>query len=121
MKESTPRFAPDDLSPIFKKLGERCWKCVLVGGQAINILVQYHGNKTDKLASLLPYTCEDLDFLGGPLEVAILNKALQGRCITNKNSDPSPNAAVKLTPFKGGMLRIDMLTFIDGVDSGEVE
>lgn len=48
MKESTPRFDPDDLEPIFKKLGERGWKCVLVGGQAINILAQYHGNKTDK-------------------------------------------------------------------------
>jgi len=115
-------YHPDDLHKILLALSSQDWNAVIVGGQAINMLACAYANPTkERWKILIPFTSEDLDFLGGPVEVAILKKSLPGKCKVNKSFDPSPNAGVMLTPLQGKNLRIDILTYILGVDSAEAE
>jgi hypothetical protein len=93
---------------------------VLVGGHAVNFWAFIYRQLTPEWSELLPYTSEDVDFLGGRPEALMCKKLFGGVSNLNDGTDPSPQAGVILAPLYGTTIRFDIITSIIGVDSREV-
>jgi len=93
---------------------------VLVGGHAINFWALVYGLPTPEWNELLPFTSEDVDFLGGRTEALLCKRLFGGVSNLNDGTDPSPQAGVILAPLNGTTIRFDIITSIIGVDSREV-
>jgi hypothetical protein len=93
---------------------------VLVGGHAVNFWAVFYQESTPEWGSLLPYTSEDVDFLGGRPEALLCKRLFGGISNLNDGTDPSPQAGVILAPLNGTTVRFDIITSIIGVDSREV-
>jgi len=61
MSSESALFNPEDLQPVFQRLSEGGWDCLLVGGQALNVLAAHY--RID--GRLAPFVSEDLDYVGG--------------------------------------------------------
>jgi len=96
------------------------FKGVLVGGHAVNFWALLYGHPTQEWSDLLPYTSEDVDFLGGRPEALLCKKLFGGVSNLNDGTDPSPQAGVILAPLNGTTIRFDIITSIIGVDTQEV-
>jgi len=96
------------------------FKGVLVGGHAVNFWALIYGLSTPEWSELLPYTSEDVDFLGGLPEALLCKRLFGGVSNLNDGTDPSPQAGVILAPLNGTTIRFDIITSIIGVDSREV-
>ncbi len=92
---------------------------VLVGGHAVNFWAGLYREMTPEWSELLPYTSEDVDFLGGRPEALLCKKLFGGVSNLNDGTDPSPQAGVILAPLNGTTIRFDIITSIIGVDSRE--
>lgn len=93
---------------------------VLVGGHAVNFWAFIYRQLTPEWSELLPYTSEDVDFLGGRPEALLCKRLFGGVANLNDGTDPSPQAGVILAPLNGTTIRFDIITSIIGVDSREV-
>jgi len=96
------------------------FKGILVGGHAVNFWALIYGLSTPEWSELLPYTSEDVDFLGGRPEALLCKRLFGGVSNLNDGTDPSPQAGVILAPLNGTTIRFDIITSIIGVDSREV-
>jgi hypothetical protein len=93
---------------------------ILVGGHAINLWASAYRDKIPQLNEFLPFSSEDLDFIGGRIEAVEIQKILGGDLTLNKNFDPSPNTGVLITDDKNQALRIDFLASVYGLGDDEV-
>ena len=93
---------------------------ILVGGHAVNFWAFFYKQPTPEWGELLPFTSEDVDFLGGRTEALLCKKLFGGVSNLNDGTDPSPQAGVILAPLNGTTIRFDIITSIIGVDSREV-
>ena len=93
---------------------------VLVGGHAVNFWAGVYRKLTPEWSELIPFTSEDVDFLGGRPEALLCKKLFGGVANLNDGTDPSPQAGVILAPLNGTTIRFDIITSIIGVDSREV-
>jgi hypothetical protein len=116
---STKKWEPTDLREFFEKL--QGLEMIVIGGQAINLWAIRYGKDDPFWAKHLPYTSEDLDFLGGPTEALACKNSFNSWARINDGSDPSPNAGVIFVPWKGVVFRIDILTSVHGVSTTDVE
>jgi hypothetical protein len=115
------KYSADDVSPVLEAIARTAPKLVLIGGQAINYWSDKYQRQTLEWRRLRPYTSEDLDFYGGRAEALSCSKIIAGTKITlNDGHDPSPNAGVLFYPFKGGKLRVDILTAVYGLKTRDV-
>jgi hypothetical protein len=115
------KYSAADVSPILEAIARTAPKLVLIGGQAINYWSDKYQQNTPEWRSLSPYTSEDLDFYGGRAEALSCSKMIPGTKATlNDGHDPSPNAGVLICPFKGGKLRVDILTAVYGLRTRDV-
>jgi hypothetical protein len=115
------KYSADDISPVLEAIARTAPKLVLIGGQAINYWSDRYQQDTLEWRRLRPYTSEDLDFYGGRAEALSCSKVIPGTKATlNDGHDPSPNAGVLFCPFKGGKLRIDILTAVYGLKTKDV-
>jgi hypothetical protein len=90
---------------------------VLVGGHAVNFWALNYRQPTPAWSELLPYTSEDVDFLGGRAEALHCKKLFGGTSNLNDGTDPSPQAGVILAPINGSVVRFDIITSIIGVET----
>jgi hypothetical protein len=72
------KLTPKNLREILLQLQPEQLDVVLVGGQAINFWAELYYPKIESLSQYLPFASEDLDFLGGRLEVLSCQKILGG-------------------------------------------
>jgi len=93
---------------------------VLVGGHAVNFWAIVYSQPTPEWGQLLPYTSEDVDFLGGRPEALLCKRLFGGVSNLNDGTDPSPQAGVILAPLYGTTIRFDIITSIIGVATVEV-
>jgi hypothetical protein len=93
---------------------------ILVGGHAVNFWAYIYRQMTPEWSELLPFTSEDVDFLGGRAEALLCKRLFGGVSNLNDGTDPSPQAGVILAPLNGTTVRFDIITSIIGVDSREV-
>jgi hypothetical protein len=115
------KYSAADISPILEAIARTAPRLVLIGGQAINYWSDKYQQDTPEWRRLRPYTSEDLDFYGGRAEALSCSKVIPGtKAILNDGHDPSPNAGVLLCPFKGGKLRVDILTAVYGLKTKDV-
>jgi hypothetical protein len=92
---------------------------ILVGGHAVNFWANNYRQPTPEWNDLLPYTSEDVDFLGGRPEALMCKKLFGGVSNLNDGTDPSPQAGVILAPIAGRIIRFDIITSIIGVPTAE--
>jgi hypothetical protein len=115
------KYSADDISPVLEAIARTAPRLILIGGQAINYWSDKYQQDTPEWRRLRPYTSEDLDFYGGRAEALSCSKIIPGTKATlNDGHDPSPNAGVLFCPFKGGKLRIDILTTVYGLKTKDV-
>ena len=120
LMNTVTKWEPTDLGEFFLKL--QALDMILVGGQAINLWSLHYQRKDPHLwAKYLPFTSEDLDFLGGRTEALACGKLFVSETQVNDGTDPSPNADVILIPWRGIRLRIDILTSVYGLSTTDVE
>lgn len=60
---------------------------ILVGGHAINLWASAYRDKIPQLNEFLPFSSEDLDFIGGRIEAVEIQRILGGDLTLNKNFD----------------------------------
>jgi hypothetical protein len=101
------------------KLSASGFAGILVGGHAVNFWAHYYRQPTPEWSALLPYTSEDVDFLGGRTEALLCKRLFGGKSNLNDGTDPSPQAGVILAPIGGEIIRFEIITSIIGVESYE--
>ncbi len=111
------KFELSDVREAFDRLQTAGFQGVLVGGHSVNYWAHHYRQPTAEWDALLPYTSEDIDFLGGRAEALICKKLFGGKSNLNDGTDPSPQAGVILAPIGGQIIRFDIITSIIGVDS----
>jgi len=92
---------------------------ILVGGHAVNFWANQYRQPTAEWNALLPYTSEDVDFLGGRPETLLCKQLFGGKSNLNDGTNPSPQAGVILAPIGGRIIRFDIITSIIGVQTTE--
>lgn len=93
---------------------------ILVGGQAINIWASVYQDRIPELQQFLPFSSEDLDFVGGKIDAVRVQQTLGGDLTLNQNFTPSPNTGVLVTQAQERNLRIDFLASVFGLGDSEV-
>lgn len=110
---------PEEIREILIKIKSQS-DLILVGGHAINLWASAYRDKIPQLNEFLPFSSEDLDFIGGRIEAVEIQRILGGDLTLNKNFDPSPNTGVLITDDKNQALRIDFLASVYGLGDDEV-
>ncbi|MBW4536428.1 MAG: hypothetical protein KME09_21060 [Pleurocapsa minor HA4230-MV1] len=110
---------PEEIREILIKIKSQS-DLILVGGHAINLWASAYRDKIPQLNKFLPFSSEDLDFIGGRIEAVEIQRILGGDLTLNKNFDPSPNTGVLITDDKNQALRIDFLASVYGLGDDEV-
>jgi len=119
-KSSTPAMEKFELKTIesaLERLVAENFQGTLVGGHAVNFWAEIYKQPTLAWSELLPYTSEDVDFLGGRVEALLCKKLFGGKSNLNDGTDPSPQAGVILAPIAGRIVRFDIITSIIGVNT----
>lgn len=110
---------PEEIREILIKIKSQS-DLILVGGHAINLWASAYRDKIPQLNEFLPFSSEDLDFIGGRIEAVEIQRILGGDLTLNKNFDPSPNTGVLITDDKNQALRIDFLASVYGLGDDEI-
>lgn len=110
---------PDELKNILSKIDLES-DLILVGGQAINIWASVYESKIPELQQFLPFSSEDLDFVGSKIDAIRVQEILGGDLTLNKDFTPSPNTGVLITQTQEQNLRIDFLASVFGLGDSEV-
>lgn len=110
---------PEEIREILIKIESQS-DLILVGGHAINLWASAYRDKIPQLNEFLPFSSEDLDFMGGRIEAVEIQRILGGDLTLNKNFDPSPNTGVLITDDKNQALRIDFLASVYGLGDDEI-
>lgn len=114
-----PKKTPEEIKEILTQIKPQS-DLILVGGHAINLWASAYQNKIPELREFLPFSSEDLDFVGGKVEAVELQKILGGKLKLNKNFAPSPNTGVLITGGEKQSLRIDFLGSVYGLGDDEI-
>ncbi|MBI4026425.1 MAG: hypothetical protein HY360_15680 [Verrucomicrobia bacterium] len=114
------QVAPEDIRPILDGLYRAGVEAVIVGGQAINLWAGQYRKNIKAWNALLPYASEDLDCLGGKVELLAVRDIVGGRVRLNKDFGPSPNTGLILLSLGGGLFRIDFLGSVLGLNTQEI-
>ena len=112
------RKSPEQLKDIFTKIQQQ--ELILVGGQAVNFWAVFYQERVLELRQYIPYSSEDIDFLGGKIEANLCQEILGGTLKLNKDFSPSPNTGVLVTNFENENLRIDFLSSVFGLNDDEI-
>jgi len=76
---------------------------VLVGGHAVNFWAFFYKQPTPEWDELLPYTSEDVDFLGGRPEALLCKRLFGGVSNLNDGTDPNIESIFELARNELGM------------------
>ncbi len=93
---------------------------ILVGGHAINLWATAYQDRIPELENYLPFSSEDLDFIGGKIEAVEFQEKLGGTLSFPKKFSPSPNTAILIAKSGTDSLRIDFLGNVFGLDTEQV-
>ena len=113
------RKSPQEIKSILKLIPNDS-ETVLVGGHAINLWAIAYRDDIPELENYLPFSSEDLDFLGGKIEAVELQERLGGTLTFPESFSPSPNTAILTTQIGKDKLRIDFLGNVFGLDTEQV-
>jgi len=111
------KFELSEVQDSINRLESSGFQGILVGGHAVSFWANHYRKDLPAWNELMPYTSEDIDFLGGRVEALLCKKLFGGKSNLNDGTDPSPQAGVILAPIGGQIIRIDIITSIIGVDS----
>lgn len=111
------KFDLKTIERALERLVAEGFKGTLVGGHAVNFWAEIYKKPTVAWSELLPFTSEDVDFLGGRAEALLCKKLFGGKSNLNDGTDPSPQAGVILAPIAGRIVRFDIITSIIGVST----
>jgi hypothetical protein len=119
-----------DLNPMVKKTPQEILtvlskipansETVLVGGHAINFWATAYQDRIPELESYLPFSSEDLDFIGGKIEATEFQEALGGKLTFPAAFSPTPNTAILMSKSGEENLRIDFLATVYGLDTEQI-
>lgn len=112
--------SPQEIRSVLAKLPADS-DAILIGGHAINLWATAYQDKIPELQDYLPFSSEDLDFIGGKIEAVEFQKLLGGKLSFPESFSPSPNTAILMTEAGSDSLRIDFLTGAYGLDSEQVD
>lgn len=115
MVKKSPREIQSFLSKIPTEL-----ETILVGGHAINLWATAYLEKIPELQNYLPFSSEDLDFIGGKVEAVEFQEKLGGILNFPESFSPSPNTAILTTKIEDDVLRIDFLANAFGLDTEQI-
>lgn len=93
---------------------------VIVGGQALNLWVQYYRAEEPGFLGDRPYTSKDLDFYRNQEAAERLADALAGKVLIPGPDDMGPSAALVVGKLGGRKLEIDFMSTILGVESRQI-
>lgn len=93
---------------------------ILVGGHAVNLWASTYQDRIPELEQYLPFSSEDLDFVGGKIDAVQVQQILGGELTLNKDFNPSPNTGVLITNNGNQSMRIDFLSSVFGLGDDEV-
>jgi hypothetical protein len=93
---------------------------IIVGGQAVNLWVQYYRAKDGSFFGERPFTSKDLDFYANPLAAERLAVGLGGKLFIPYPGDATPNAAWVVGRLHGKLIEVDFLTSILGVEGWRI-
>lgn len=110
---------PSELKSVLSRIDPES-DLILVGGQAINIWASVYQNRIPELQQFLPFSSEDLDFVGSKIDAIQIQQTLGGDLTLNQNFTPSPNTGVLITQAQNRNLRIDFLASVFGLGDSEV-
>lgn len=111
--------SPQEIESLLSKIPADS-ETVLVGGHAINLWATAYQKKIPQLQEYLPFSSEDLDFIGGRVEAVEFQEQLGGILQFPPSFSPSPNTAILTTKLGSDNLRIDFLSNAFGLDSEQV-
>lgn len=111
--------SPEEIQSILSKIPTDL-ETILVGGQAINLWATAYLDRIPELQNYLPFSSEDLDFIGGKVEAVEFQEHLGGDLSFPQNFSPSPNTAVLTTKIGQENLRVDFLSNVFGLDTEQV-
>lgn len=112
--------SPEELKGILSKIPANS-EAVLVGGHAINLWATHYRERIPELEKYLPFSSEDLDFIGGKVEAVEFQQNLGGELTFPESFSPSPNTAVLITKVEKNNLRIDFLATAYGLNTEQIE
>lgn len=115
------KFELKNIESALERLVAEDFQGTLVGGHAVNFWAEIYKKPTLAWSELVPYTSEDIDFLGGRVEALLCKKLFGGKSNLNDGTDPSPQAGVILAPIAGRIVRFDIITSIIGVNTSSAQ
>lgn len=110
---------PEEIQSILKLISPSS-ETILVGGHAINLWATAYQDKIPELQNYLPFSSEDLDFIGGKIEANEFQEKLGGTLIFPRKFSASPNTAILTTKSGSDDLRIDFLGNVFGLDTEQI-
>jgi hypothetical protein len=104
--EPMVKKTPQEIIAVLTKIPASS-ETVLVGGHAINFWATAYQDRIPELESYLPFSSEDLDFIGGKVEATEFQEVLGGKLTFPAAFSPTPNTAILMSKSGNDNLRID--------------
>jgi hypothetical protein len=130
LKAHSAKHDPEDFDWIFLQFNQRGIAPVVVAGQAVNIWGKVfrewdraHNPETPKIDDLLPLTSEDLEILA----TGVIKHLDQFKGVKSvSKTDPfgkaaSPDAATYYLQDKKKLFKVQVLSWVNGVDNTEIQ
>ncbi|HZH50299.1 MAG TPA: hypothetical protein VEZ16_00305 [Microvirga sp.] len=94
---------------------------IVVGGQSINLWVDFFAESEPELSQWGPYTSKDIDFFRNKEAATHLASALNGKMrVPTSMDDASPNAATVVGTLGNKRIEVDFLGRVLGVDESSI-
>jgi hypothetical protein len=117
--EPMVKKTPQEIIAVLTKIPASS-ETVLVGGHAINFWATAYQDRIPELESYLPFSSEDLDFIGGKVEATEFQEILGGKLTFPAAFSPTPNTAILMSKSGDDNLRIDFLANAYGLDTEQI-
>ncbi|MEM7761258.1 MAG: hypothetical protein AAF298_24475 [Cyanobacteria bacterium P01_A01_bin.40] len=111
--------SPEEIQGILSRIPADS-ETILVGGQAINLWATAYLEQIPELQNFLPFSSEDLDFIGGKVEAVEFQERLGGDLHFPPSFSPSPSIAILTTKIDQDQLRVDFLSNAFGLDTEQI-
>ncbi|WP_278069496.1 hypothetical protein [Brevundimonas sanguinis] len=92
----------------------------MVGGQSVNLWVEFYRGVLPELLDDGPFTSKDIDFLHNSAAEDGLVADLGGKLILPDGADHTPNAALFVGELNGREVKIDFMRSVLGVNDAEL-
>lgn len=93
---------------------------VVVGGQAVNIWVQYFRSSNPNFLGDRAFTSKDIDFYRNQMAAERLADELGGQVLVPQPGDATPNAAVVVGKLGGRTVTVDFMATVLGVEERRI-